>query len=61
MIFFSLNEHITEEQMQVEQESHRKSVVVDLQEQIDSIAPNKYFTQVAAAGSKGCLSTSNLI
>lgn len=33
---------------------HRQSIIVDLQEQIDSIAPNKYFTRVAAAGSKGC-------
>ncbi|KAL4003671.1 WD domain G-beta repeat family protein [Acanthocheilonema viteae] len=35
--------------------NYRQSVIVDLQEQIDSIAPNKYFTQVAAAGSKGLL------
>lgn len=36
--------------------NHRQNVIVDLQEQIDSIAPNRYFTKVAAAGSKGCSS-----
>ncbi|VDO66899.1 unnamed protein product [Onchocerca flexuosa] len=35
--------------------NHRQSILIDLQEQIDSIAPNKHFTRVAAAGSKGLL------
>lgn len=36
-------------------EERRQSVTVDLQEQIDSIALNKGFLRVVAAGSKGCL------
>lgn len=41
--------------MHLGKESHRQNVIIDLQEQIDSIAPNRYFTRVAAAGSKGLL------
>ncbi|MCP9257510.1 Double-strand break repair protein MRE11A [Dirofilaria immitis] len=43
------------ESMHIEKQNHRQSIIIDLQEQIDSIAPNKYFTRVAAAGSKGLL------
>ncbi|VDN03974.1 unnamed protein product [Thelazia callipaeda] len=38
-----------------EMKGRRQSLIINLQEQIDSIAPNKYFNRVVAAGSKGLL------
>uniref|UniRef100_A0A8R1XZU4 WD_REPEATS_REGION domain-containing protein n=1 Tax=Onchocerca volvulus TaxID=6282 RepID=A0A8R1XZU4_ONCVO len=47
--------YIAKKPMYTGEENHRQSIFIDLQEQIDSIAPNKCFTRVAAAGSKGLL------